>query len=103
MTGQQRVVRVPIYWLIVGIVTTLVSPVLSVVASARINANTVQRTIAANEASRQEARAEALVRYCRLLGSQVDVYAEATTDVGKEARQVWLAEYQRNGCVPPRK
>lgn len=91
-----KVVQVPVYWLIVGIMVMLVSPVLSIVASAAIN----NRTIQTNERARAEARAESLIRYCRLLGSQVDVYSDAETPVGRDAYRTWLEEYNASGCQP---
>lgn len=99
MSAYQRVIRIPLHWLVVGVMISLLSPVLAIVVSVHVNNNTIK----ANEAAKAEARREALIRYCRLLGSQVDVYAEATTQVGKDARAVWLREYQINGCQPPRK
>lgn len=99
MTPVRRRVHVPLYWLIVGFATSLLSPVLAVVVSVHVNNNTIQQ----QEKARDEAKREALVRYCLLLGSQVDVYAESTSDVGRNARAVWLREYNRNGCQPPRR
>lgn len=91
------------YWVIVGLAVMVVSPMLSIVASKQINEQTIQKTLESQEAAKEETRRESLVRYCALLGSQVDVYAEATTKVGRDARAVWLREYQRNGCQPPRR
>lgn len=99
MAKLRRDVHIPLYWLIVGLAVMVVSPILSVLVSVRVNA----ATIAEIEAAKQQARAESLVRYCRLIGSQIDVYNEAQTEVGQKARDVWLAEYQLSGCQPPRR
>lgn len=93
-----REIRIPIYWMVVGLLVMVASPILSIYASAKIN----ERTIAENERARVAARVESTLRYCRLLGSQVDVYSEATTDVGKAAYKTWLTEYQIQGCKPGR-
>lgn len=91
-------IRLPVYWLIVGIAVMVVSPVLSIVVSAKIN----QRTIAEAEAAKKVAQAEALQRACRLIGTQVDVFKEAESDVGKQAYAAWLKEYRLSQCQPAR-
>lgn len=110
MTQLRREIRVPVYWLLVGLAMLVVSPMLSIIVSVKINQRTIEQNEAAKqdaaqrvETAKREATAEALVRYCRLIGSQIDVYAEATTPVGKEAHRTWLIEYQTAGCVPPRR
>lgn len=93
-----RLVHIPAWWVIVGVMTTVLTPILTIYASVQIN----QRTIEQNEQAKVQARHEATARYCRLIGSQLDVYSEARTEVGKKAHQVWLSEYQLQGCTPPR-
>lgn len=93
-----QVIQIRIYWLLVGIAVMLGSPVLSIFASAQIN----ERTMEASQRAQEATRAEATLRYCRLLGSQVDVYSEATSPVGKDAYATWLAEYKLQGCKPER-
>jgi hypothetical protein len=95
----RREVRVPIYWLVVGLAVMVVSPILSIWVSVKIN----QHTIAQNDAARVAQAQQFQVVYCRLLGSQVDVYSEAETDVGRAAYQTWLDEYKRSKCLPIRK
>lgn len=94
----RREVRIPVYWLVVGLMVMVVSPLLSIWVSVQIN----QKTMAQAQRVQTEARAEALVRYCSLIGSQIDVYAEAQSTVGQRAHDTWLAEYKRSGCQPPR-
>jgi hypothetical protein len=98
-TALRREVRIPIYWLVVGLMVMVVSPILSIWISVKIN----QRTIEQNNAARAESSRQFQSVYCRLVGSQVDVYSEAESDVGKAAYQTWLDEYRRTGCKPPRK
>jgi hypothetical protein len=95
----RREVRVPIYWLVVGLMMVVVSPILAIYVSVHIN----QRTIKQNDAARAAAAQQFQVVYCRLLSAQVDVYSEAQTGVGKQAYETWLDEYRRVGCQPPRK
>jgi hypothetical protein len=94
----RREIQVPIYWLVVGLMVMVCSPILSIIVSVKIN----QRTFNAAQEAQQAAKAEATLRYCRLLGSQVDVYSEATTAVGKDAYNTWLTEYRLQGCEPRR-
>jgi hypothetical protein len=95
----RREIRIPIYWLVVGLMVMVVSPILSIYASVKIN----QRTIEQSNQARAAASAQFQVVYCRLVGSQVDVYSEAQTEVGKAAYATWLAEYKRSGCEPARR
>lgn len=95
---MKRVVQLPIYWVVVGFAFAFISPILSIMVSARVNERTVQEAAAAKET----ARTVAIQRYCRLFGAQADVYGDATTDVGRAARDVWLSEYRLSGCVPPK-
>lgn len=94
----RREVHIPIYWLVVGLMVMVVSPIVSIVVSVQKAQNTF------DEAQRAQARArvEAVAVYCRLIGVQVDVYSEATTPVGKRAYVTWLDEYRRSGCQPGR-
>ncbi len=94
-----RLVHIPLWWFLVGIATAVLTPILTIYASVQIS----QRTIEANERSRAEVRVETGLRCCRLIGSQIDVYSEATTPVGKDAYQTWLTEYRIQGCTPERK
>lgn len=95
----RREIRIPVYWVVVGLAVMILSPILSLLASVKINEGTIRE----NERARAEARAESAIRYCRLLGTQVDVYAEAQTPVGQRAHDTWLEEYRVAGCQPARK
>lgn len=92
----RREIQIPIYWMLVGLAMMVVSPILSIWVSYQIN----MRTIEENEQARAQARVESTLRYCRLIGSQVDVYSDAETGVGKAAYRTWLTEYRAVGCQP---
>lgn len=61
MPREQRVVRVPLYLLLVGIALTVLSPILAVVASTRISGG---------------ALAESEQRWCQLIATLDDAYRE---------------------------
>lgn len=109
-TRLRREIRVPVYWLIVGLAVMIVSPILSIVTSVQINERTIirneqerQRTEQQVESARARIQTETIARYCRLFGSQVDVYRDAVTPVGEKAYQAWLAEYKNLGCTPTKR
>jgi hypothetical protein len=93
-----RLVHIPLWWVVVGIATTILTPIFTIWASVQIN----MRTIEQGNQARAEAVSASTQRYCRLIGSQIDVYAEAQTAVGRDAYRVWLTEYQSQGCLPLR-
>lgn len=96
----RREIKIPIYWLIFGTLVMFVSPLASIYASVQINQRTIERTQAEQARAQAQARVEGLAVYCRLVGTQVDVYSEATSVVGKRAYTTWLTEYRRSGCTP---
>jgi hypothetical protein len=105
MTTPQRVVRVPVYWLIVGLVTMLASPFLSVFAAVqRADTNrhrAEQQAIAAQAAAREESR----LRTCDLFTALLDTYVEEppTTPTGKKVQATYLYFYNDvSKCQPPR-
>lgn len=98
MSRTVRVIRVPVYWLIVGIAVMVVSPILSIIVSVKIN----ERTLAENEKIKQAAQVEGLQRACRLIGAQVEVFDEAESPVGEKAYKAWIEEYRLSQCQPPK-
>lgn len=113
MTDQNgsgtRVVKVPFYWLVVGVVTCLVSPVLAVLISVYVNNRTIeaterQRTAAVAEAERQQAaqRAESQRVVCALSTTQLNAFEDAASDVGKASYRGWLDLYRLSKCQPLR-
>lgn len=99
-----RVVQIRVYWLVVGIATTLVSPVLAVLASVQIAEANARQIIAQQQQQAAEQRAAARVAYCDLVRTYVELYEETppSTPAGKNAQQTWLGEYRRQGCQPPK-
>lgn len=99
-----RVVNVPIYWLCVGIVVMLVSPVLSILASVTIANGQRTRAEAAAAKAKTESTEEARVRTCNLFSALLDAYVEQppTTDTGRKIQQTYLSFYRLNNCQPPR-
>lgn len=91
-------VRVPVYWLLVGIAVMVVSPILSILISVKIN----ERTLAENEAIKRAAQVEGLQRACRLIGAQVEVFDQAESPVGEKAYKAWVQEYRLSQCQPPK-
>lgn len=94
-----RVVRVPVYWLVVGVVTCLLSPVLAIIVSVHIN----NKTIAENERQRAQARAASTQVICRLAANQLDAFSNAESDTGKASYRAWLDLYRLSKCTPVRK
>lgn len=100
VTAVRREVGLPVYWLVVGLAVMVGSPVLAIFASVKINERAIERTQATQAAAQAQARVEGLLVYCRMIGTSVDVYSEATTQAGKRAYTTWLTEYRRSGCTP---
>src|SRR6185295_3811637 len=96
----RREIRIPIYWLVVGLMVMVVSPLLSIYTSVKISQRTIVQTQTEQAKAASQARVEGLAVYCRLVGTQVDVYSEAITSTGKRAYDTWLTEYRRSGCKP---
>lgn len=104
-TPRQGRVSVPVYWLVVGVVTMLVSPFLSVFAAVRAaDANRIRAQKAAAEAQ-ASAREEARLRTCDLFAALLDAYVEEPpeTATGRKVQGTYLYFYTANGCQPPRK
>jgi hypothetical protein len=93
-----RLVHIPLWWVIVGAFTAVLTPIFTIYASVQIN----KHTIAENERARAQVLVEATNRYCRLIASQIDVYSDATTPVGRNAYETWLTEYRIQKCQPER-
>ena len=109
MTRVQRVISIPLWTVLVGVAVVFVSPIASIYVSVKINQRTIAEAerakdaaTAATDKAAAEAKAEGLVRYCRLIGAQVDVYSGAETPVRQRAYETWLTEYNRSGCKPRR-
>jgi hypothetical protein len=94
-----RVVQVPIYVLVVGIATVLLSPLASFFASVQI----AERNAEQVRAKQAAAQVVATRLACEQFGRLIDVYGEATTPIGREVRGVYVFLYTLIRCEPARK
>lgn len=99
-----RVVRVPVYWLIIGLFMMIGSPILSVLAATNIAKNNANQIIAEADRQRTAAREESRLASCAFFASSLDIYqAEPpTTDLGKRLQRNYLDLYRITSCQPPR-
>ena len=105
MSREQRVVRVPLYGLLVGVLITVASPLLSILASVQIAERNAERTIAEQKRTEAAARTESRRLACSFFALNLDVYDQTppSTPVGRNLRQTYLEFYQLSECHPPRK
>jgi hypothetical protein len=116
VTKLQRVVKVPVYWVIVGVMVMFASPVAALVGSVKINNANTARQLASQQKAQVEAeaarvqaeaaaKAEALRITCAFFGSSLDVYIETPpqTPAGKAQQANYLELYTLAGCQPPRR
>ena len=88
-----RLVRMPLWWLLVGIATCVLTPVLSIWASVKIAQNNAR-----------ELAAEYQIRSCSLYSAILDEYDEnpPTTETGRGLREAYLLQYRQRHCTPER-
>ncbi len=88
--------RLPTRWLVVAVLTCLLSPVVSVLISVEVNSRT------AAEAERQRAAQSQEVRrvVCSVATSQMDAFAEAQSPTGQASYQAWLDLHKISNCPP---
>lgn len=88
-----RLVHIPLWWVIVGVATCVLTPILSIYASVNIA-----------ERSAVEQANELRSRSCTLYAKILDAYAAEppTTDTGQSVRDAYLVQYQERGCTPAR-
>jgi hypothetical protein len=105
MSRPQRVVRVPVYALLVGVAVMVVSPLLSILASVQIAERNAERVIAEQQKTEVAARAEARRVACVFFALNLDVYDQTPPSMptGRNLRQTYLEFYRLSGCQPPRK
>ena len=97
---------IPIYWLVVGFATAILSPLLSILAAVSIaegNSREITKELLDSQA-RQSAilREEGKQRTCDLLRTQVEIYEETppTSPAGINFQKTWTHEYRTLGCIP---
>lgn len=100
----RREVRLPVYWLIVGLAVAVASPVASVFAAVEIS-----ETKAANQdrraaAVQAETQAQTRVVVCRWFAAALDLYVESppATEIQRNAQVAYLELYKLTQCQPAR-
>jgi heme exporter protein D len=101
---SRREIRIPAYWLAVGILIAVVSPIMSVLASRTIAVENASRLIRQQQQEQARQVAVIMATTCSLFRSQLDAYDETppTTETGRNIRDAWLTEYRLYRCQPPR-
>lgn len=100
----RREVRLPVYWLAVGILIAVVSPIASLLVSRSIAIQNANRLIKQQQLS-QQAQAKAVIETaCDLFRSQLEAYDETPppSTAGKNVQDAWLTEYRLYNCQPAR-
>lgn len=104
----RRQINIPIYWLVVGLMIMVASPLGSFYASTQIAKNNARRIVAeqakARDAAQAEAREEARRLTCAFLAASLDVYLETPpiSAAGRGLRQTYLDFYRAAECKPLR-
>lgn len=104
MTRVVRVIRVPLYTLVVGVAVGLGSPVLSLFAAVSIANNNAAHQLRAQRDSEAAAKQKARKVTCAFFASSLDVYKEnpPISPAGKAQAQNYVELYRVSGCQPPR-
>lgn len=104
MTGEQRVVRIPVYWLVVGLCVMIVTPIFTLLAATTIANNNARRIVAEQERQKQAAQEEARRVACSFFSASLDAFAESPpiNKTGKALQENYLDFYRISGCQPPR-
>lgn len=106
MTQQlRREVRIPIYWLVFGILVVISSPFFSIITSVNIAEDNARDTAARQAATQATAAAASRVVVCAWFAAWLDLYDEdpPTTERQRKVQVKTLELYQLTGCQPPRK
>jgi len=100
----RREIRIPIYWLLVGVAVVFISPIASVWASVTIARNNSERIVREQQQAQVEAQAEGRRVACSFFGASLDAYKETppTTATGRNIQENYLEFYRLSGCQPPR-
>lgn len=100
-----RVVRIPLYWVIVGVFLTVASPILSIMASVSIAERNSEQIVAQQQEQQAAVRAETRQVTCAWFAASLDAFDETppTGPAGKNLRDKYLDFYTYAGCEPARK
>jgi len=96
---------IPVYWLIVGLATAILSPLLSIFASVTIAERNAEVQRQRQEQAQAQAQIESRKVVCNWIGTNLDVFDETPPAgaAGKNLRTRYLELYQISQCQPPRK
>ena len=96
---------IPVYWLIVGMATMVLSPLLSIFASVTIAERNAERTQLRQEQAQAQAQVESRKVVCAWIATNLDVFDETppTGAAGRNLRVRYLELYRISQCQPPRK
>lgn len=100
---SRRVASVPLWGVVVLVVTAVLGPVGSIAASVSISNRKSEQLIQRYQDDRAAQAAAAKQFYCALFSSQLDALDEVTSQAGKSSRKAWLDLYQLAQCEPARK
>lgn len=100
----QRVIKIPVYTVIVAVALTVGSPIASFYAATAIAKRNSEQLIVRQQQAKQEATAEARRITCAFFGSSLDVYREnpPISDAGRAQQRNYADLYRISGCQPPR-
>lgn len=103
MTGE-RVLYIPVKWLVPAIMVTVLSPIFSVIAAVKIqerNAAEADRKAAAAVAAQRE---ESRKAYCSFFARILAGYEEdpPRSTAGQNVANAWRDLYKLANCQPPR-
>ncbi len=100
-----RDLRVPVYWLIVGIASMVLSPMLSIFASVTIAEHNAALTQERQTKAQVQAQVESRKVVCSWIATNLDVFDETppASAAGRSLRDRYLELYRISGCLPERK
>jgi hypothetical protein len=96
---------IPVYWLVVGMATMVLSPLLSIFASVTIAENNAEHTRQQQEQAQAQAQVESRKVVCGWIAAYLDTFDETppTSAAGRNLRARFVELYQISQCQPPRK
>lgn len=104
MVTPRRYVSIPVYWLVVGILIAVASPVAAFLTSVKVAENNAAKQDRARTAQQAASQAEGRRVACGFFAASLDVTDETppSTAAGVKQREKYLELYTITGCQPPR-
>jgi hypothetical protein len=101
----RREVRLPIYWLAVGMAVMVISPLLSIFAAVKITDNRADQARREAAANQEAAQIAARKVVCGWIDAFLNTYDETppTTEAGRNLQARFIDLYAISQCQPPRK